>query len=173
MVQIYVDDADLKELRRIWTEEQHRITSIINYLREKFGIEQRPGWERLILYGRPRDNQIHEEIIGFLIAITPGVVILDADKDNLLYPLSGLLYRIGSPHKQLFGLKPFSPPRFYASLNFWPSDERSKGRFEMCPVYVKWQIGARQGESYGKIGVDPARWEIMRQWFDKWLPESE
>ncbi len=170
---VHVSDTNLKELRRIWLEDKFRVYSILEYLEKKFGIKKTYSWERLVLYGRTKDNKMHESMIGFLIAIAPGIVMLNTGKDELLFPLSGLLSRTKPSHGQLFEIRPFSPPSFQASLRFLESKGGSKERFKTCPVYVNWNIGSRQGNGYGYIGIDPARWEIMRQWLDKWLPEPK
>ena len=173
---VQVDDVLLAELRSIWIQEKHRISAIIERLRQEFNIEQRFGWERLILYGRMRDNEMFENIVGWLVAIAPGIVILDTDDNDHLLPLSGLLKRLKHlepRYGQLFVLRPFSPSHICASLDIYPSTfPKSHKRYGVCPVWISWQIGAGHGESYMTLGIEPGRWETLKPWLDKWLPKQ-
>ena len=168
-----IDDVLLEELRAIWKQEESRIFAIIQRLRQEFHIEQLLGWERLVLCGRTRDNEMNEHIVGWLLAIAPGIVILDTDADDSLRPLSGLLERLDPGYTQLFGLQPFSPSHFSANLYIWPSTfPEGNRRYEICPVWIDWNIGAGHGQDYEALGIDPGRWEVLRQWLDKWLPKA-
>jgi hypothetical protein len=161
------------ELRGIWERGKHPIPAILERLRREIAIEQQSlEQESLLLYGRIQDNVIVEQAIGSLIAVAPGVVVLNADSDLHLRPLSGLLERVDPHSPALFGLRPFSPPHLSVILCIWPSTFPKERRFTTCPVWIDWGIGAGQGESDGTLGIDPFRWRVMEPWLDKWLPES-
>ncbi len=166
-----IDDVLLEELRKIW-EWGKPVSEIIKRLRQEFHIKQRGGWERLVLYGRTRDDEMIEHVVGWLGAIAPGIVILEANSEDALSPLSGLLERVESGHPQLFSLRPFSPSHISAGLTIWPSTFPKKNRrFEVCPAWIDWHIGAGHGEEYMTLGIEPGRWEVLEQWLDKWLPK--
>lgn len=164
---VHVGDALLKELKKRWLAEESPISAIIDHLRQKFGITQQTAWERLLLYGRIDDNEMVEQIVGWLIAIAPGIVILDATSSDLLRPLSGIVERYASPHIQLFGVRTFS-----AESGFIPFlDILTSPFIQVCPVWIHWQIGSGEGENHGTWGIDPDRWHLLDQWLTKWLPE--
>ncbi|MBI4118974.1 MAG: hypothetical protein HY452_01805 [Parcubacteria group bacterium] len=173
MTGVKISDEFFRKLQVAWLEwnqEGSRISTIIEMIRQEFGIEQRLGWERLVLYGRLKDDDMHEHVVGWLVAIAPGIVILDTDNTDHLKPLSGLLERSRPHHNQLFSLCPFSPRCFSAHLYIWPSTFPRHRRYEVCPVWIDWQIGAGQGEMYMTLGIDPGRWNVLQPWLDKWLP---
>ncbi len=171
---IQIDDTLFRALQDIWRTQEYRISSIFKHLMTQFQIkEPSTGWECLLLYGREQDGTMIEKSVGRLIAIAPGIVVVDTDEDDYLRPLSGLLVRPLPPttyFQVLFRLRSFS--RENPSLSIYPSTfPRVGGRFKFCPTYIHWEMGAGMVASYERLGIDPGRWEIMRSWLDKWLPK--
>lgn len=164
-----VSDELFEELQKVYENKPASTFDIIERLRREFDVNPETHLERLLLYGRRRDHRLVEDLIGYLVAVVPGIVVFDTHRDQLLRPLTGLLERLKPSDTQLFGLRPLTYHN--VSLYIWPSTfPEDRRRYELCPVWASWQIGAGHGEAYGASGIDPARWEIMKEWFDKWLP---
>ena len=172
----HVSDEMMWTLQKAWMAGKE-IGEIIVQLREGLSLRKFPRAdeaERLLLYGRNREEEAFEHVVGWLVAVAPGVVVLNTDDTeyHTLRPLSGLLVPATATATQLFVLRPFSPPQYSASLEIWPGTfpERTR-RYLTCPAWIDWQIGAGHGESYLALGIDPGRWEILRPWLGKWLPK--
>ena len=174
---LVVTDKLIQELRRIWIKEQHvtlRMSEIIKRINREFDLTPHDSEaEIMILYGKRRKPvSIQEKYIGQLIAIAPGIVILDTTIFMSL--ISGLISRIPKDVNTplLFDLTPFSSETAEAALYIcdFSSDENKKKLFVDCPVEICWSIGAGHGESYEYLGIDSSRWEVMEEWLDKWLP---
>src|SRR3989344_6186559 len=103
-----IDDSLFQALRSLWATEDFPFSAITYRLREQFGITHQTGWERLLLYGRTGDDEMVEQIVGWLIAITPGIIILDTHSDDLLRPLSGIVERHTRFDSSLFRVRTFS-----------------------------------------------------------------
>lgn len=162
----------LATLREIWIMERFQIHKIIEEIRKRLDIKQTFGLENILLFGRPEEERAYEKLAGRLIAIAPGIVILDTGSDGLPQMLSGLLERPPADSiDPTFALRSFSPPNFFATLYIWPSiDKKGKRQFATYPVFISWQLGFGQGESYERLGIDPDRWKILKTWLDRWLP---
>lgn len=167
---VRVDDVLLEELRRGWTMGTFPTSVVIEHLRRRFNIEQREGWEQLLLYGRTGDAEegIAEEVIGLLIAITPGIVILDTSLNPFLTSLSGLIERGKFLDMRLFGLRSFfTHSRTPGFLDFLASPSP-----QICPVWMFYQIADSYSPMPYQLGIDPARWEVLESWLNKWLPKE-
>ncbi len=167
-----VSEALFEELRKIW-EKEYSTFPIKERLRREFNMtyKQIYSLERLLFYGRGRENEIMEELIGWLIAVKPGVVILDTTQDNSLLQLSGLLERNKSGSAALFCLNQFSR-LLSVGLSVYPSTFPPKQqRYKTCSIWIDWGIGAGHGAIYGALGIDPERWKILGPWLNEWLPK--
>lgn len=157
-----VDDDLLGKLSMVWSRDRHQIHSIISNLLHELSLERIVNWPQIFLYGRQQGEEVTERLIGRLIAITPGIVILAAEK----HELSGLLVRPKTGRAE-FILQPFAPSYLCSSLDI------TRVECEGCPVRIFWQIGERQGEDYERLGIDKGRWEVIEPWLAKWLPKSQ
>lgn len=168
----HVSDELFGQLAAIWRKE-FKINPVIQALRQALEIQSSFIPDQVVFFGRPNDDELNERLLGHLLAIAPGVVVLDPYLSDpcagdYLHPLAGLLQR-GPNEVSLFLLRPFSPAHLLASLDIWPSTfpKRKKGQqFKICSVYASIEIG-RDGI---KFGIDPGRWEVLKAWLDQWLP---
>ena len=153
-------DKFVFDVSQAWGEGA-TIDKVISMTLNKLGLN---GYgEKMLLYGTSYGL---EEYIGELIAIAPGIILLDA-KDRAL---SGFMSH-EKTRDQLFFIHSFS---YLGSVAICSAEAKAmQGRIRdkhSYAVIINWQIGAGQAESYGYIGIDPSRWELMNNWLSKWLP---
>ncbi|TSC93084.1 MAG: hypothetical protein Athens101428_745 [Candidatus Berkelbacteria bacterium Athens1014_28] len=161
------------EIQALW-ENGADIEDIFQATYDKCGIK-RSGLESMLLFGRIWKNgeKIREILIGELVAVTEGIVFFRSFslvEMRMRRERSGFLER-DKTGKFLFGLRPFC---FWEHLYFKaiePDSQRQK-LFPCCSVEVSENYGAGQAESYIYLGIDEGRWQVMKIWLDRWLPEE-
>lgn len=128
------------------------------------------GHEETLLYGAHyRDNEVrNEHYCGRLIGVLPGVVMLDPTHITTIDELAGLMERYDQGG-YAFQLRPFRKVAF-VDLRIVGLSERYPSQlraFPGCSHVIFEDLDRDQGSSWG---INPARWEIMRKFLDKWLP---
>jgi len=139
-------------------------------IRSHFSIPLRGGkdWERRILFGVFRDGDNKEDLVGSLIAIAPGIIVLDADAYDP--GLSGILSRPTTASPAIFCSKSFLgiTGRYDPRITFYPSTfPENQPRYTICPAWIAIDFGG--DGTY--LGIDPSRWGNIRAWLDRWLPQ--
>lgn len=171
-----VDDALFEELRGFWARwvnTKNPTSEIIVQLRRKFKITDAMPLGQMVFYGKTRGSEINECLIGRLIAVAPGLVLVDTYDSDLFYPLSGIFERSGPSEAEFFKARCFASRPLSLGLWIRPSVfPQNQPRFTDCPVWIDIQTGAGHAEGYAALGVDPGRWEIMRAWLDVCLPSK-
>ncbi|HLC39021.1 MAG TPA: hypothetical protein VJJ80_02805 [Patescibacteria group bacterium] len=175
---VQISDELFEELRQLWRESGlsrlgYSFHAFPRHLQQKFGIKKMPLQDKLLLYGRARnDTHLSEQLVGNLIAIFPGVVIF---KDTSFeHQLDGLMVRVGPTHPSAFILRSFRAPHSSVSLviNVFIKPENYFVDGQICPACISWGIGGGGG-SGNTLAIDQNRWEAMIAWLDKWLPPTE
>jgi hypothetical protein len=159
-------DADLTEKLRIAWEAGASTPDILDIIRKELGasVAERLKWEHVLLFGRFRETECKEVLVGQLFAVAPGIVILDADSYDR--DMSGIVRR--STHgASLFTSESFRGAT-WAHLIIYPSTfPKNQPRYETYPVWMALEFGGNDGT---RQGIDPGRWAVLEPWFDKWLP---
>ena len=158
------------ELQQLWGTN-YDIFAVIKRVSKELNLDIAVEREKFILYGSKVDDSLCEDVVGSLIAVAPGVVILDAGHDRFLRPLSGLLVRTGAGKNisTYFHTKSFTD-NYPAEVSIHSSGLQPKSKFTKCPACIYWSIGASQGTVYMRLGIGHGRWHEMIGWFHHWLP---
>jgi hypothetical protein len=169
---IAVTDELIAECAEVWRNHKGGfpggILSVVRHLRKKYDI---PGNflhnDNVLLYGLNQvsaDGKRDEFLIGKLIAIAPGLVLLNAFNEEP--DLSGFLIRDKSG-SFLFSLCPIFPLAF-GILNLGLTRDYEPRKQSSAPITVF----VEQGSSGFRIYIDESRWAIMKAWLDRWLPKG-
>lgn len=179
-----LSEEEFRSVRGFWLNYRGHgtlFTELKNHIVRKLGLYQKQKPYRCgycLLYGDCEDavKILHEEFIGTLVAFVPGIVLLHAADPYTKY--TGFLER-HKPQPQspaLFSIRlltqDYAQKIFGPSLRLYPSSVPWDHGFSRCPVFISIDDGVRgHAESPPDyFGIDPARWLVMEQWLNKWLP---
>lgn len=162
----------IKKLQDLWGK-QNDIHFILEQITQDFKLTSSflPEIDQRLLFGicpvHARNGLIQEHVTGKLLALGPGIILLDSTNNVF----SGLLKRSPANRESVFYLEPFN-----RSTDLYINPYQPNMKPLLCadfPVSIDWSFGSGQGEDYGRLAIEKTRWQVLEPWLNKWLPENK
>lgn len=147
------------------------MTDIRVLIYTELGLDHRAHSERVVFFGSPvYTDDFSEQFIGYLVAIAPGIVLLETQEEGPNQSLSGLVVR-GTDQGVIFKLRPFwSKPEHLASLTIGLNKTSESNLYYHYAAKISCFYKESKNSFGDEYGIETNRWLFLEELLNKWLP---